>query len=258
MSVKSLVDKVVKGAIATAIAATETAEEVAESVSENAIRAALTRPKRSRETIYDQSRELSSFRGQSRPPPSKKQKSGFSLSNFLYKSFKNDSSGLPGQEGYEYGDGFRNYLKKYAILKHGGPLVSGTSYLADQLVRLPVDIVQKIMLLIRDTYTWTYRFKWTPLNLHRVRSTWLDTVFEDVNQRHAYGYNRLDNGRYSRFDLVVDPPTPAEQRADARERWPQYSTVYNNLRRLHNFRAPLPLYQVVGDSHRNALAWAHF
>ena len=50
MSVSSLVDKVVKGAIATAIAATETVEEVAESVARNAISAALTRPKRSRET----------------------------------------------------------------------------------------------------------------------------------------------------------------------------------------------------------------
>ena len=239
MSVSSLVDRVVKGAIATAIAATETVEEVAESVTRNAISAALTRPKRRSRVEHEMA------------PPSKRHKPPFK-----FQTFKKTISG----RGIR--DEFVKHFQSYAILKHGGPL-----NMAGQIIRLPVEVVQYIMSFIRPRFAWHDR--WTkplrphrelaPLDLDTIRDTWLGVGAVDQNQRHAFGYQamyHLGERWFSRTNLHAGYFTLAERNAmQAGGRWAQYNTMYNNLRRINNYNAPVPNYQVVGDSLRNALAW---
>lgn len=238
---RSLVDKVVKGAIATAIAATETVEEVAESVTRNAISAALARPKRRSRVEYEMA------------PPRKRHKPPF---KFQFQTLKNTTSGR------QYRDEIVKHLQSYAILRNGGPL-----NMVGQIIKLPVDLIQYIMSFLRPTFAWHDRWKW-PSRPHRalaiddntIRNTWLGTWAADQNQGHAYGYQSWLDERgqrvFSRFNLHAGYFTPAERNAmQAGGRWAQYNAMYNNLRRINNYRAPKPHYQVVGDSSRNALAW---
>lgn len=239
MSVSSLVDKVVKGAIATAVAATETVEEVAQRISRNAISAAMTRPKRLRETTD--------------PLPSKKQKS--SSYKFMYKSFNNSN----------YSEQTKKHLKNYAILRHGGPLDK-----AGRIVWLPLEMIQYIMSFINSKVRGRWRLapRAQPLDLNLINLTWIANWLMSEEQRKAFGYNLVDNRQfggssssYSRFQFHLDRNRndryPYRDQQTGEMVWPQYNIndEDQNSRRINWFDAEEPRFFSIGISPRNSNAF---
>jgi hypothetical protein len=228
MSIDTLVDKVVKGAIAKAIEMTETVEEVGQRIARNAIEAALTRPKRMREEMQVSLNP--------RPRLKKQRNAG--------TSFKKLFEFFPGTEQT------KKYLKTYAVLRKGGPIDS-----AGYLVSLPLEMIQYIFSFINPKVRGRWRLAlstWRPMDTDMQKRTWFEKYQRDPLMRGVFGYNEIRNDgeepfrarrMYHSAPSVTDrwprrwPFFVGLNEVDSVMVWPQYDRGpdVNNARRINWF-----------------------